>query len=420
MMNGWIECKLGEIITYQNGRSMEHLFSQYGKYKVISIGNYSLDSRYIDNKVRIDEKNFSEFMKFIPHKNELTMILNDKTSTGEIIGRVLLIDESDRYVINQRTLRITLPENVSPLFFYYLLNSNIVRKSILDSAKPGTQIYINTPDVLGICIHFPINVKEQMAIAAVLSDTDALIAAMEKLIAKKRAIKQGAMQELLTGKRRLSGFSGKWVEKGMEEVIERFATGLNPRQNFVLNSGGLNYYVTIKNFFDGTLYLDNECDKIDDIALDLINARSDLKKDDILFSSIGRVGDAYLITETPHNWNINESVFALRPNKAFVAPKFLFYILKSEPIQQSLSNNSTGSTLMSIKMGHLKTITFSMPQTIAEQTAIASILSDMDAEIDALTKKLNKIKQIKQGMMSELLTGRIRLAEKEDIKNGKN
>ncbi|NLX93384.1 MAG: restriction endonuclease subunit S [Clostridiales bacterium] len=297
-------------------------------------------------------------------------------------------------------------------YLAHVFASDIVQNQIKNRSS-ATINQITKRDFEEIVIPIPADEHEQRHIAAALSDTDALITALERLIAKKRAIKQGAMQELLTGKRRLPGFSGERKECTIEEIVERFATGLNPRQNFTLNSGGSNYYVTIKNFFDGILYLDDECDKIDNIALEMINARSDLRKDDILFSSIGRVGDAYLIKETPRNWNINESVFALRPNKTIISPLFLYYLLKSEGTQQSLLGNTTGSTLSSIKMGHLKVIVLSFPKNIAEQTAIAGILSDMDADIEKLTAKLNKLRGIKQGMMSELLTGRIRLIEQD-------
>ena len=134
-----------------------------------------------------------------------------------------------------------------------------------------------------------------------------------------------------------------------------------------------------------------------------------MKKNDLLFSSIGRIGDAYLITETPKNWNINESVFALRPNQQIVSPLMLYYLLTSEDVKNKLLDSTTGSTLKSIKLGHLKEITCRFPKVIEEQIAIASILSDMDNEIESLEQKLTKARQIKQGMMQQLLTGKIRL-----------
>jgi len=388
MVNGWIECNLGEIITYQNGRSMEHLFSQYGKYKVISIGNYSLDSRYIDNKVRIDEKNFSEFMKFIPHKNDLTMILNDKTSTGEIIGRVLLIDESDRYVINQRTLRITLFKNASPLFFYYLLNSNIVRKSILDSAKPGTQIYINTPDVLGIHIHFPVNVKEQIAIATVLSDTDAFIAGMEKLIAKKRAIRQGTMQELLTGKKRLVGFNGEWVEKKLKDVALDIKTGKRNNEDKIENG---KYPLFVRS---------HQIQRINEYSYNC---------EAILVPGEGNIGQIFHYING--KFDCHQRVYKIS-EFAGVDAKFIFFYMKMFFGQYALMN-TVKATVDSLRLPTFQNFDILLPHDIAEQTAIASILSDMDAEIVVLTAKLNKLRNIKQGMMSELLTGHIRLVEQE-------
>ena len=294
-------------------------------------------------------------------------------------------------------------------YLYQYLNSKYDELRTLSMGNGGRG-GLNLSIIGNLTILLP-PLPEQRRIAEVLSDTDLYITTLERLIAKKEAVKQGTMQELLTGKRHLSGFKGEWVEKTIEQLVERFATGLNPRQNFTLNTGGINYYVTIKNFFNGVLYLDEECDKIDDSALALINTRSDLQKGDILFSSIGRIGDSYLIQETPKNWNINESVFALRPNKSIITSAFLYYLLRSTGFQQSLSINSTGSTLTSIKMGHLKHVTLSIPPTLAEQTTIAEILSDMDAELSALKKKLEKIRLIKQGMMDALLTGKIRLPE---------
>ena len=293
-------------------------------------------------------------------------------------------------------------------YIYQLLQQGTIQKHI--SKNSGATInQITNGDFKTIFVPFPTDAKEQERIAGALSDVDSMISSLEKLIAKKKAVKQGAMQELLTGKKRLPGFTGEWIEKKIEDIVIRFATGLNPRQNFKLNNGGTNYYVTIKDFREGKLFLDDACDRIDNAALERINERSDLKKNDLLFSSIGRIGDAYLITETPKNWNINESVFALRPNQQIVSPLMLYYLLTSEDVKNKLLDSTTGSTLKSIKLGHLKEITCRFPKVIEEQTAIASILSDMDNEIEVLEQKLAKTRQIKQGMMQQLLTGKIRL-----------
>jgi type I restriction enzyme S subunit len=273
----------------------------------------------------------------------------------------------------------------------------------------GTRSYIGITAQRELPVVVPRSVLEQRAIAAALSDVDALLAKLDQLIAKKLDLKQAAMQQLLTGQTRLPGFCGTWKTSTLGQVIQRFSTGLNPRDNFKLNTGGEFFYVTIKNFAGGRLFLDEKCDSIDQAAFMVINARSDLRRDDILFSSIGRVGDAYLIRETPHNWNINESVFTLRPDQSQVVPLMLFYLLTSNSIRDALDQGVTGSTFMSIKQADLKAIPCVIPISLEEQTAIATVLSDMDADITALEARRNKTRDLKQGMMQELLTGRIRL-----------
>ena len=397
----WIDNKLGSLVNHKNGQSFEQYFSPYGKYKVISIGNYSKESRFIDNGVRISVDNYHSIKNFIPKKNDLTMILNDKTSTGEIIGRTLLIEHDDSFVINQRTICLSLCTGVSPHFFFYLLNSDITRKYIMDAAKPGTQIYINTPDVLGIPVRYPNDIEEQRRIAAALSDTDELIAALEKLIAKKLNIKQGAMQELLAGKRRLLGFSGEWVEKTLTDCSE-ILQGLTYTPKNVKSHGLLVLRSSnIQNeslSFDDCVYVDCSVDE-----------NRYVNKGDILICV--RNGSSELIGKcafVDKNYNATFGAFmsVLRSDMA----DYLFQLFRSGIVQKQTRNNSS-ATINQITKRDFNEITFSLPPTIAEQIAIAAILSDMDAEIGALTIKLNKLRHIKQGMMSKLLTGRIRLIE---------
>ncbi|HCX03838.1 MAG TPA: restriction endonuclease subunit S, partial [Clostridiales bacterium] len=170
---------------------------------VVSIGNYSVRGKYINNNNYIS-KNFKEnISSYILDKEDLTMILNDKTSKGNIIGKVLYIDEKDGYVFNQRTMRLKCKKTVNPLFLYYSINSDKAHTNILNKAKPGTQIYINTDDVLSVQVDIPMDIKEQKAIAEILSDMDSEIEALNKKLVKYKKIKQGMMEELLTGRIRL-------------------------------------------------------------------------------------------------------------------------------------------------------------------------------------------------------------------------
>ena len=134
---------------------------------------------------------------------------------------------------------------------------------------------------------------------------------------------------------------------------------MNPRNNFKLGYGN-NYYVTIKNFQTGKLYLDDKCDKIDNDAILKINNRSDLKKGDILFSGIGTIGRVYLISETPINWNISESVFTIRASSK-ISPEFLYLLLIDNDMQTYSIDNASGSVQKGIRMADLKEYKFNLP-----------------------------------------------------------
>ncbi|EFH86398.1 restriction endonuclease subunit S [Ktedonobacter racemifer] len=200
----WTVKKLGEVCLYQNGTSLERYFNRNQGLNVISIGNYSIDGNYIDTNSYIDWKHYKEIKKFILNQDELCMVLNDKTSVGAIIGRVLLIKEDNKYVFNQRSMRIKPLDEVLPGYLYYIINSNLIHDKIVSLAKPGTQIYVNTGDITGLDIPFPQSLEEQQAIATILSDMDAEFAALEQRREKTHALKQGMLQELLTGKTRLT------------------------------------------------------------------------------------------------------------------------------------------------------------------------------------------------------------------------
>ena len=200
---GWEVKKLGEVCDYQNGTSLEKYFNSEAGFAVISIGNYSPLGKFVVTHTFIDKKLESIINKFILKRNELTMILNDKTSVGNIIGRVLLIEEDNKYVFNQRTMRLKPKKGIVPYFLYHLINSDEVHNKFVAESKPGTQIYLNTNDVIEMEITIPKTIAEQTRIANIVSDMDAEIEALEKKLNKYKMIKQGMMQNLLTGRIRL-------------------------------------------------------------------------------------------------------------------------------------------------------------------------------------------------------------------------
>lgn len=199
----WKLLSLGKLCSYQNGIAQEKYFNKNDGYKVISIGNYTKDGNFYSTNTYISYKHEKSINKFILNTNDLAMILNDKTAVGAIIGRVLLIDKDNEYIINQRTMRLTSNGTVLPKFLYFLINSNFIHKKIVNLAKPGTQIYINTNDVTNLPLCFPTNLKEQLAIVDAIKCIDDELIFLKKRLEKTQRIKQGMMQELLTGRTRL-------------------------------------------------------------------------------------------------------------------------------------------------------------------------------------------------------------------------
>ena len=170
----WEQRKLGEFGKATGGTSIESEFCEGGKYKVISIGSYSENSKYTDQGIRTEKTKKTE--NKILNKNDLTMILNDKTSSGNIIGRVLLINTDDSYVYNQRTERIEVnKDDYEPEFLYQLLNADNVRQKIVRASQGNTQIYVNWTAISEINYEIPKSKEEQRKIAKCFSNLDNLI-----------------------------------------------------------------------------------------------------------------------------------------------------------------------------------------------------------------------------------------------------
>lgn len=192
----WREWKLGAFGNATSGTSLESEFCEDGNYKVISIGSYSEKSTYTDQGIRTHKNDKTE--KRILNKNDLTMILNDKTSSGRIIGRVLLIDQNDTYVYNQRTQRIEIDqEHFIPLFLYHLLNAENMRQKIIYSAQGNTQIYVNWSGIKNLEYLIPPTKAEQTAIGNFFRQLDETIALQSAEVEKLNQLKKGLLAAML-------------------------------------------------------------------------------------------------------------------------------------------------------------------------------------------------------------------------------
>ena len=188
--------------------------------------------------------------------------------------------------------------------------------------------------------------------------------------------------------------------KTFDEVVMFARTGLNPRNNFKLGNGN-NKYITIKNIHNNKLVIDENTDVVDDDAIELIHKRSQIKKGDILFCSIGRMGDMFIISEEPAGWDINESVFAFTVNTDIVRQKYFYYVFKNRDTIEYLSKNSSGSTFKSIKMNQLKKMVFDLP-TLSEQDQIVDVLDRLSLIIKNRENELAKLDELIKARFVEL------------------
>ena len=191
------------------------------------------------------------------------------------------------------------------------------------------------------------------------------------------------------------------------DVLASTGTGLNPRENFVLGEGN-NYYVTIKNIEQGRVILDNKCDKITDTSLEIINKRSDLKIGDILFTSIEPVGITYLILEKPKNWNINESVFTIRPNYEKVTSEFLYMFLSGDYIKSYTKNVSAGSIHKGIRHSLLKDCKFILPERNIVDAFTMKIQPILNY-VDIIQKENQKLTELRDWLLPMLMNGQVKV-----------
>jgi type I restriction enzyme S subunit len=276
-----------------------------------------------------------------------------------------------------------------------------------------TMKHLNVGDMLHLMVPFP-SLHEQEAIAVALSDADAWIESLEQLIAKKRQIKQGAMQELLTGKRRLPGFNGEWETKRLGD-LGRCQRGVSYNPSIDLFSGDTNSSVRLlrsNNVQDAKIVFSD----IQFVASSRVSSEQYLHKNDILIcmanGSRDLVGKAGRYCEKKESaYTFGAFMGAFRPAGEIANPVFCFYLFQTAAYRQHIAILLAGSSINNLTPDNLESHLVVVPKTLAEQTAIATVLSDMDTEIESLESKLAKAREIKQGMMQELLTGRIRLIE---------
>jgi type I restriction enzyme, S subunit len=294
--------------------------------------------------------------------------------------------------------------DVIPRFIYYKFLTIPWKEYNEASGVPS----LNKNTLGKIQIPLPPTLTEQKAIATALSDVDELISNLEKLIAKKKAIKHGAMQELLTppnkGGKRLAGFSGEWERIKVEKVIDVLRGGSpRPIQDYITSSpDGINW-IKIGDTSPTSKYIVSSAEKI---IPEGANYSRKVFSGDFLLSNSMSFGRPYILKI---DGCIHDGWLVLQNYSESFDREFLYYTLMSKDVFNQYLSKASGSGVLNLNKELVKVVELNRPKDLEEQKAIAQILSDMDIELAALEAKKEKYKGIKQGMMQELLTGKIRL-----------
>lgn len=315
------------------------------------------------------------------------------TVKGSGVGTIVL--SNGAYCISRQLMAVRVHSWSTTYIYFSLLRDALLFGAAATGLIPG----LSRSDILNKAVPLAPTKVEQEAIAEALSDADALIASLEQLIAKKRQIKQGAMQELLTGKKRLSWFESKPGYKQTEvgiiprdwelEVVEKLAhitTGSRNTQDR-LDAGQYPFFVRSQ-------------------TVERINSYS-FDGEAVLTAGDG-VGTGKVFHYVTGKFDVHQRVYRISDFSERINGYF-FYLYFSSHFYGRIMQMTAKSSVDSVRREMIARMLIPLPPTKAEQSAIAVILSDMDAEIVALEAKLAKARQLKQGMMQELLTGRIRL-----------
>lgn len=400
----WEVKRLGDVATlkarigWQGLTTAEYLSS--GEHYLVT--GTEFDGGYIDwsKCCFVDDKRY-RMDRYIQLKVRDVLVTKDGT-----IGKVALVSKLPGSATLNSGVFVIRPINdaFSPEFFYYILCSSFFSDFLGQLAAGSTINHLYQKDFVNFSFSAPPSLSEQTAIATVLSDMDALLDSLDRLIAKKRDIKQAAMQELLTGKTRLPGFEGEWEVKRLGDIAN-IQRGASPRpidSPVWFDRNSTVGWVRIADITNAGRFLNETTQRLSSLG---VKESRPVAAGSLIMSICATVGRP-IITNIDVCIHDGFVVFG----KLETDQMFIYYVLKW--IEPDWSKHGQTGSQMNLNTGLINGTKIKLP-SLSEQTAIAKVLSDMDAEIEALEERRTKTQNIKQGMMQELLTGKTRLIAQE-------
>lgn len=410
MVTGWKKAKIGELTDIVNGGTPSTAIAEYWNGGI----NWCTPSditkkktKYLSNTEKtITEKGLSESSASLLPIG--TILLCSRATIGE------MSIAASEMATNQGFKNLICKKDVDNEFLYYALFP--LRNKMLELAIGTTFLEISKSALQSIEVIIPADIIEQTAIAGALSDVDSLISSLQKLIEKKKAIKQGAMQELLTSKKRLPGFSVEWSQAPFGDLFDFLPTNAFTRDQMT-DTGTIQnvHYGDILTKYGACLDMANTDVPylLETVSVRKYSESSYVREGDVIIADTAEdstVGKCVELVNVHGKVLSGQHTMLCRPKVTF-APKFLGYYMNAGCFHNQMLPFITGIKVSSISKANISTLVLKYPTLVEEQQAIAQVFSDMDNEIAQLEKKMAKYQQIKQGMMQELLTGRIRLVD---------
>lgn len=352
-----------------------------------------------------------EYYKNLPNDNDFKLLNGSVViaMSGATTGKVALLKlkNEDFYYQNQRVGYFKKTENINNYFLSYVVRGEEFKRYVSSILSTGAQPNISPKQINMFRFSMP-SISEQKAIAETLMTFDRHIENLERLIEKKKMVRDGAVEDLMTGKTRLEGFEGDWEEITIGDFLE-FKNGLNKGKDFFgYGTPIINYMDVYKNH---ALYKENIAGKVSLSNSEIERYR--VKKGDVFFTRTSEtpeeVGISSVLLDDLDNCSFSGFVLRGRPKSEKILPEYCKYCFGIKKVRNSIIENCTFTTRALTNGKQLSKIALNIPSNIKEQQAIASILTSMDEEIENLIKEKAKIEKIKAGAMDDLLTGKVRL-----------
>ena len=397
----WSVKRLTDIAEFRNGKPYEGKIRRNGKYMLITLDSIDINGCLKKQHREIDY--WDDSLK----QGDIVTVLSD-LAHGYLLGLSDVIPSNNMYVLNQRMGRIRLTEQASPEFVRLQINRHQSHFRVRGQGTSQKHIYKRDFDSLPI--PYP-EASEQRAIATALSDVDALLEELDRLIAKKRDLKQATMQQLLTGQTRLPGFEGEWELKALGHagrcirgVSYSGDKDLSPHETLtsirLLRSNNVQSASINTNDFQNVnpeRVSDQQIMRKDDILVCMANGSKAL---------VGKAGAFNIDDGATYTFGAFMGVF--RTERAIADPRFVYLLFQTWRYRDYIDLLLSGSSINNLRPSSIESMHFIFPP-YNEQKAIAEIITEISIEIEVLVKRREKVALIKQAMMQELLTGRTRL-----------